>query len=148
MGNVSMISVIRPGNSAGNSTGASQNAGVNEVPVLLADDEPLMRQLLASILRSMGYNNITHVTDGPQALAAIKGGRVRIAFLDIDMPGYTGLEVMALAKATHPDCFFVIVSAHSAVENVLGALNGGARGFIVKPFNAQKIHDVLLKFGK
>jgi YesN/AraC family two-component response regulator len=130
------------------SGGSSAGSGLNEVPVLLADDEPLMRQLLASILRSIGYTNITHVTDGPQALAAIKGDGVRIAFLDIDMPGYTGLEVMALARATHPDCFFVIVSAHSAVENVLGALNGGARGFIVKPFNAQKIHDVLLKFGK
>jgi two-component system chemotaxis response regulator CheY len=119
---------------------------VNEVPVLVADDEPLMRQLLASILRSMGYGNITQLADGPQALQAIQNNGMRIAFLDIDMPGFTGLEVMALAKATRPDCFFVIVTSHSGVDNVLAALNGGARGFIVKPFNAQKIHDVLLKF--
>lgn len=126
----------------------SNSGNLNKVPVLVADDEPLMRQLLASILRSMGYSAITQVGDGPRALTAIKEDGMQIAFLDIDMPGYTGIEVMELAKATHPDCFFVIVSAHSAVDNVLAALNGGARGFIVKPFNAQKIHDVLLKFRK
>lgn len=126
----------------------SDNVNINNVSVLIADDEPLMRQLLASILRSMGYANISQAADGPQALEAIKDDGVQIAFLDIDMPGFTGIEVMEIAKATRPDCFFVIVSSHSGLDNVLAALNCGARGFIVKPYNAQKIHDVLLKFGK
>jgi YesN/AraC family two-component response regulator len=121
---------------------------MNQVSVLIADDEPLMRQLLASILRSMGYANISQAADGPQALEAIKDDGIQIAFLDIDMPGFTGIEVMEIAKNTRPDCFFVIVSSHSGLDNVLAALNCGARGFIVKPYNAQKIHDVLLKFGK
>jgi YesN/AraC family two-component response regulator len=123
-------------------------ASLNKISVLIADDEPLMRQLLASILRSMGYANITHAVDGPQAVAAINDDGVQIAFLDIDMPGFTGLEVLEIARSTRPDCFFVIVSSHSGLDNVLAALNCGARGFIVKPYNAQKIHDVLLKFGK
>ncbi|HEX8478894.1 MAG TPA: response regulator [Telluria sp.] len=122
--------------------------GMNKVPVLIADDEPLMRQLLASILCSMGYANITHAADGPQALKAISEDGIAIAFLDIDMPGFTGLEVLEMAKNKRPDCFLVIVSAHSGLDNVLAALNSGARGFIVKPYNAQKIHDVLLKFSK
>ena len=123
-------------------------ASLNDVTVLIADDEPLMRQLLASILRSMGYANIIHAADGPQAVAAINDDGIAIAFLDIDMPGFTGLEVLEIAKSTRPDCFFVVVSSHSGLDNVLAALNSGARGFIVKPYNAQKIHDVLLKFGK
>jgi YesN/AraC family two-component response regulator len=123
-------------------------AGVNNIAVLIADDEPLMRQLLASILRSMGYANITYAADGPQAVAAINEDGIEIAFLDIDMPGYTGIEVLEIAKSTRPDCFFVVVSSHSGLDNVLAALNCGARGFIVKPYNAQKIHDVLLKFKK
>lgn len=123
-------------------------AGMNKIAVLIADDEPLMRQLLASILRSMGYANITYAADGPQAVKAINEDDIDIAFLDIDMPGFTGLEVLDIAKNTRPDCFFVIVSSHSALDNVLAALNSGARGFIVKPYNAQKIHDVLLKFRK
>ena len=123
-------------------------ASLNDATVLIADDEPLMRQLLASILRSMGYANLLHAADGPQAVAAINDDGVQIAFLDIDMPGFTGIEVLEIAKSTRPDCFFVVVSSHSGLDNVLAALNCGARGFIVKPYNAQKIHDVLLKFGK
>lgn len=123
-------------------------ASVNNSAVLIADDENLMRQLLASILRSMGYTNITYAADGAQAVQAINENGIQIAFLDIDMPGFTGLEVLEIAKNSRPDCFLVIVSAHSGLDNVLAALNAGARGFIVKPYNAQKIHDVLLKFGK
>jgi YesN/AraC family two-component response regulator len=123
-------------------------ASMNTISVLIADDENLMRQLLASILRSMGYQNIQFAADGPQAVEAINDAGIQIAFLDIDMPGFTGLEVLGIVKETRPDCFLVIVSAHSALDNVMASLNAGARGFIVKPYNAQKIHDVLQKFGK
>ncbi len=123
-------------------------ASMNNIPVLIADDENLMRELLSSILRSMGYQNIKFVPDGAQAVEAINQDGIQIAFLDIDMPGFTGLEVLGIVKDTRPDCFTVIVSAHSGLDNVMAALGAGARGFIVKPYNAQKIHDVLLKFGK
>ena len=46
-------------------------ASINNISVLIADDENLMRQLLASILRSMGYQNIRFAADGPQAVEAI-----------------------------------------------------------------------------
>lgn len=130
------------------STDVSNVSNVSNIPVLIADDETLMRQLLASILRSMNYQNITYASDGPKAVEAINENGIQIAFLDIDMPGFSGLEVLEIARNTRPDCFIVIVSSHSGLDNVLAALNGGARGFIVKPYNAQKIHDVLLKFKK
>lgn len=118
------------------------------IPILIADDEALMRQLLASILRGAGYSNIHQVQDGRQALAALADptAAIGIAFLDIDMPGLTGLEVMGMARVQLPDCFFVIVSAHSGIGNVLAALGDGARGFIVKPYTAQKIHDIMHKY--
>jgi two-component system chemotaxis response regulator CheY len=118
------------------------------IPILIADDEPVMRQLLTSILRAEGYAPVQQVNDGQQALNLLRapGCDIGIAFLDISMPAFTGLEVMSMAKAALPHCFFVIVSAHSALENVLAALNDGARGFIVKPYTAQKIHDMLRKF--
>ncbi len=118
------------------------------IPILIADDEPVMRQLLVSILRSDGYSDVRQVSDGQQAMTALTapGCDVGIAFLDIHMPAFSGLEVMSMAKAALPTCFFVIVSAHSALDNVLAALGDGARGFIVKPYTAQKIHDILKKF--
>jgi two-component system chemotaxis response regulator CheY len=118
-----------------------------DIPILIADDDPVMRQLLSSILRSEGYSRLQQVNDGQQALNVLKapGSDIGIAFLDISMPAFSGLEVMRMSKAALPHCFFVIVSAHSALDNVLAAVGDGARGFVVKPFTAQKIHDVLKK---
>jgi two-component system chemotaxis response regulator CheY len=120
------------------------------IPILIADDEAVMRQLIISILRAEGYTNFQQANDGQQALnlLSVPGCDIGIAFLDISMPAFTGLEVMSMTKALLPNCFFVIVSAHSALDNVLAALNDGARGFIVKPYTARKIHDIVTKFQK
>ncbi len=117
-------------------------------PVLIADDEPVMRQLLTSILRTEGYVDVRQASDGQQALDVLTAPDcdIGIAFLDISMPAFSGLEVMSIARAALPDCFFVIVSAHSALDNVLAALSDGARGFVVKPYTGQKIHDIVQKF--
>ena len=68
--------------------------------------------------------------------------------------GLSALAVMRIfavrirLEKAPPNCFFVAVSSHSGLDKVLAALSCGARGFTVKPYNARKIHDVLLKFGK
>jgi two-component system chemotaxis response regulator CheY len=118
-----------------------------EIQILIADDEVTTRNLLASILRDDGYRRIDQARDGSHALAMLGQANVRydVAFLDIDMPGHTGLEVMRLAKPLQAGCRFVMISGHSAADNVVAALNGGAAGFIVKPYNARKIHDILSK---
>ena len=127
---------------AGNSTSHSN------VSILIADDEPAMRQLLASILRAAGYDKLAYAHDGQQALSRLSDPDcdIDIAFLDINMPNFSGLEVMSRAKVVRENCFFVIISAHSALDNVRAAINGGARGFIVKPYTTQRIHDILMKF--
>lgn len=119
-----------------------------KVEILIADDEGEMRNLLASILRSCGYTNIEHACDGVQAGAILERAApaVRLAFLDIHMPGQSGIDVLVRAQGSRPECFCVMVSGKSAIENVLGALEKGARGFVVKPYTMKKITDVLDKF--
>lgn len=120
----------------------------NRVTVLIADDETNMRNLLAAVLKSCGYTNFIHAADGQQAMECLRTAdkSLRLAFLDIDMPGFTGLEVLQLARETWPGCAYVIVTAHSAIDNVISAMNRGAAGFVVKPYTPQKIADVLAKF--
>lgn len=116
--------------------------------VLVADDEGNMRNLLSSILKTCLYTDIRFANDGQSALDQLvsETDPVDIAFLDIDMPGYSGIEVMKLALQRRPNLFIVIVSGFSAIENVMAALNNGARGFVVKPYNIKKIQDVLVKY--
>jgi YesN/AraC family two-component response regulator len=122
----------------------------NKVEILIADDESDMRTILASVLRSLDYPNIRYASDGVEALKTLEQTTplTHVAFLDINMPGLSGIEVTQKAKVLRPDCFCVIISAHSDIKNVQAALGAGAKGFIVKPYNTKKILDVLLKFEK
>jgi two-component system chemotaxis response regulator CheY len=116
--------------------------------ILVADDDAGARELLASILRAGGFADIVQAGDGPRALALLRdGGRFDCAFLDIEMPGFSGIEVMTMAKVAQPACRWVLVTAHSAIDNVLAGLSAGASGFIVKPYSMNKIFDVMARHG-
>lgn len=119
------------------------NAGA----ILIADDEPAMRSLLSSVLRSHGYRDIRQVADGQQAVDALgRDSQIGLAFIDLNMPGFGGIEVIKLAQTLRPQCYCVVVSGNSELSNVMAAIKGGARGFIVKPYTANKISDILNKF--
>lgn len=116
--------------------------------ILIAEDEPSMRELLATVLRGHGYRRILLAVDGQQAVDLLGRDdcRIELAFIDLNMPGFGGLEVIALARTLRPQCYCVVVSGSSELSNVMAAIQGGARGFIVKPYTANKISDILKKF--
>ncbi|MBA5690355.1 response regulator transcription factor [Rugamonas apoptosis] len=116
--------------------------------ILIADDEPAMRNLLQSVLHSHGLRNIQLASNGQQAadMLAKDDCRIDLAFIDLHMPGLSGLEVLALAKTLRPQCYCVVVSGNSDVSNVMAAIRSGARGFIVKPYTVNKVSDILQKF--
>jgi CheY-like chemotaxis protein len=118
------------------------------IRVLIADDDAPMRSLLSSLLRTCGYLNVEQAGDGQQALDRLRdtAAPVDLAFLDIEMPGFTGIELLTMLPDGAARPFCVVVSAHSGLENVLAVLNAGARGFIVKPYSPRKISDMLAKF--
>jgi CheY-like chemotaxis protein len=116
--------------------------------ILVADDDTSARNLLVTMLREAGFRDIVHAADGQRALALLREPvPFALAFLDIEMPGYSGLEVLELAREQQPDCRWVVVSGNSAVENVLAGLRAGANGFVVKPYSMNKIFDVLARCG-
>lgn len=116
--------------------------------VLIADDEPAMRSLLTSVLRDHGFRQFLLAADGQQAVDMLgrDDNAINLAFIDLNMPGFGGLEVIALARTLRPQCYCVVVSGNSELSNVIAAIQGGARGFIVKPYTAKKVSDILEKF--
>lgn len=120
----------------------------DSVEILIADDEQELRATLSSVLRSYGYSFVHHATNGADAVQLIEKGtpEIHLAFLDISMPVMNGIEVAKKIQKIKPNCFCVIVSGYSDIENVKSALSAGAKGFVVKPFTTQKIIDVLTKF--
>lgn len=112
--------------------------------VALADDEPLARTRLARLLREAGCEVKAELEDGPAVLAWLREPKeVDALFLDIQMPGATGLEVAAeLAECRHcPPVVFVTAYSEHAVR----AFEAAAVDYIMKPVSADRLSKTLAR---
>lgn len=115
--------------------------------VALADDEPLARARLARLLREAGCDVKAELVDGPAVLAWLREPKdVDALFLDIQMPGATGLEVAAeLAECRHcPPVVFVTAYSEHAVR----AFEAAAVDYILKPVSADRLSKTLARLSE
>jgi two-component system nitrogen regulation response regulator GlnG len=101
--------------------------------ILVADDEPSIRFVLTEVLEELGHC-VVAVADGDAALGELTRGRFDLAFLDIRMPGQTGIEVLQQCRASGSDVAIVIITAQNLLENVVDSMKAGALDYLVKPF--------------
>ena len=113
--------------------------------ILIVDDNDLMRTLLRGILRSDAYQIIGEARNGIIALEFIAKSKPDIVFLDVMMPEMGGLEALQAIKAKHPGIIVIMITGNPSVENVKESIQGGAGGFIIKPFNSAKVLDTLVR---
>jgi len=115
--------------------------------VLVADDAHEARLLIRRMLQHAGLR-VVEARDGEQALAAWQHERPVLTFLDIDMPGTNGFAALIAIRATDPQAAVVIVSATSSLANVQQAMQLGAMAFVVKPWSAKRMVEVLRQAAK
>ncbi len=113
--------------------------------ILLVDDNDLMRTLLRGILRSESCQVVGEAKNGLIALDLIERVLPDVVFLDVMMPEIDGLEALQNIKEKHPEIRVIMITGNPSVENVQESIQGGASGFIVKPFNTAKVLDTLHK---
>ena len=119
------------------------------VPVLVVDDQALMRKIVRKLLAHIGFTRITDVADGEEALAALKTAPHGLVISDWNMDKMSGLELLGFIRAdeTLKHVPFILATAEGKPEHVLAAKEAGASGYIVKPFDADtlkgKIESVL-----
>jgi diguanylate cyclase (GGDEF)-like protein/PAS domain S-box-containing protein len=103
-------------------------------PLLVVDDNPDNLDLLSRRLKRAGYA-VESASGALEALAVIEAKEIDLVLLDSMMPGMSGIELLRLLRATRgPEQLPVImVTAHSASERVVEALNQGANDYITKP---------------
>lgn len=111
--------------------------------VLIVDDDAMSRDYLRTVLRALQCAEITDATNGANATQALARSHAELVFLDIDLAGGNGIDLIKPILAEQPDAFIVMLSAHSTLDNIKASTAQGARGFIVKPFTAAKIQQVL-----
>jgi two-component system LytT family response regulator/two-component system response regulator AlgR len=112
--------------------------------VALADDEPLARTRLARLLREAGCDVQAELPDGAAVLAWLAEPKeVDVLFLDIQMPGATGLEVAAELADCHHCPPVVFVTAYS--EHAVRAFEAAALDYIMKPVSAERLAKALAR---
>ncbi len=117
-----------------------------QVGVLIADDTPLLLDMLEKSLRNLGLQRIQRAGDGEMAVSKVGQLRPDLVFLDIDMPRREGISALKELREEFPELFICMLSAHNSVQNVRGVLAAGASGFLVKPFQQQRLQSVVEQF--
>jgi len=112
--------------------------------VLVADDEPSIRFVLRESLEEEGCE-VVDVADGDSALAELSARRFHVAFLDIRMPGLTGLELLDRLTTLGTGVAVVIMTAQNTFENAVEAMKRGALDYLVKPFGIAEVKALVTK---
>jgi DNA-binding response OmpR family regulator len=105
-----------------------------EAHVLVAEDETDMLELIARRVKRLGHR-VTRANDGREAMDALLRSPIDLVVTDINMPGYSGLEILTEAKHRDPNMQVIIVTANATMENAIEALNNGAFSYLTKPFD-------------
>jgi two-component system response regulator AtoC len=106
--------------------------------ILITDDDPLQRELLAGFLTRQGYQVLT-AGDGAEALRLFQREPVQLVLLDQRMPGLPGEEVLARMKALNPGVRACMITAYGAVDVAVKVMKLGADEFLEKPVDLQDL---------
>ena len=116
------------------------------IKLLIVEDEPGLRQMLEILFRREGYA----VVSAPGCRSALEAISQHpqpfpVVLSDLAMPDGSGMEVLAAAKARNPATEVILITAHSTVENAIGAMRSGAYDFVAKPFDAAELAMLVKK---
>ncbi len=100
--------------------------------ILIVDDHPLTRSALAALLGQHGFSVVGEAADGEAAIEQARELRPDLVLLDLSMPGMNGLEALPRLREAAPTAEVVVLTASGTEENLLGAIRGGAAGYLLK----------------
>lgn len=110
--------------------------------LLVADDDPVARDLLVEVLTREGYH-VRTTPGGEECLRVVQEERFDLALVDLRMPDLDGLEVLNRLRALRGDLPVVILTAFATMESAIEAIHAGATDYLSKPFRMEDITAVV-----
>lgn len=114
--------------------------------ILVCDDAAFMRQALILILKGAGHTVVAEASNGKECVVQYENTHPDIVLMDITMPDMNGIEATQLIKALDPNAKIIMVSAMGQQDKVFSAIAAGAKDFIVKPFEKERILACIEKY--
>ncbi len=112
--------------------------------LLIVDDEPNIRKVLAALLEQAGYLT-TAAASGEEAIRMVRAHDPDLVLTDLRMPGMDGLELLRQLRSGFPEIPVVLLTAHGTIETAVEAMRRGAHDFLTKPFDDDKVLEVIGK---
>lgn len=107
--------------------------------IMLVDDAAFMRMMVKNALTKSGYDNFIEAQDGAEAVKKYDEEKPDMVIMDITMPNMDGLQALKKIRENDPNAKVVMCTAMGQEGMVVDAIKSGAKDFIVKPFNADRI---------
>ncbi|MCF8564765.1 response regulator [Alicyclobacillus tolerans] len=113
--------------------------------ILVVDDAAFMRMMIKDILVKNGYEVVGEAGDGAQAVEKYQELKPDLVTLDITMPDVDGIEALRKIRSVDPGAKVIMCSAMGQQAMVIDAIQAGAKDFIVKPFQAERVLEAIRK---
>ncbi|MFB4167486.1 response regulator [Virgibacillus sp. JSM 102003] len=113
--------------------------------ILIVDDAAFMRMMIKDILSKNGFEVVGEAQDGVEAIEKYKELKPDLVTLDITMPEMDGLAALKEIKQLDADANIIMCSAMGQQAMVIDAIQAGAKDFIVKPFQAERVVEAIQK---
>ena len=113
--------------------------------VLICDDAAFMRMMIKDILSKNGYTVAGEAENGAKAVEKYAEVKPDLVLMDITMPEMDGIQALKKIKAADPGAKVIMCSAMGQQAMVIESIQAGARDFIVKPFQADRVLEAVKK---
>jgi len=113
--------------------------------VLVVDDAMFMRKMVAQLIESSGHVVVGEAGNGQEALEKYRELSPDLVIMDITMPDVDGIQGVTLIRNEFPEARIIMCSAMGQQTMVVGAIQAGAKDFIVKPFQPDRVKSAIEK---
>ena len=113
--------------------------------ILICDDAAFMRMMIKDILTKNGYNIAGEAENGQKAVEKYAELKPDLVLMDITMPEMDGIEALKRIKAADPSASVIMCPAMGQQAMVIESIQSGAKDFIVKPFQADRVIEAVQK---
>ncbi len=111
--------------------------------IVLADDHPLFRDGVASLLAAWGHEVVGMAGDGEEAVALVERLQPDLVLMDVAMPGVSGLEATRRLATSRPGTAIVMLTASEDEDDLFAAMKSGARGYLLKNLEADQLRAMM-----
>ena len=113
--------------------------------ILICDDAAFMRMMIKDILTKNGYTIVGEAENGQKAVEKYNETKPDLVMMDITMPEMDGIQALKKIKATDPNAAIIMCSAMGQQAMVIESIQSGAKDFIVKPFQPDRMLEAVKK---